>query len=49
MDVNKAKTHLKNTIDLYMDAEEQDKSRLLLQDVFIDDNKEVYRLIGIIR
>lgn len=48
MDSNIVKTHISKVIDTYMHPE-KDKEHLLLQDVFIDDNKEVYRLIGIIR
>lgn len=50
MDIEIIKTHLKDTVNQYMQTDVQtDKERLLLQDVFLDKNKEVYRLMGIIR
>lgn len=48
MNSNIVKKHISKVLNEYMGSE-KDKDYLLLQDVFIDDNKEVYRLIGIIR
>ena len=49
MNNEQVKTHLKKVLDKYMRPSTQDKESLLLQDSFINENKEVYRLVGIIR
>lgn len=49
MNAETIKEHLRETLKSYMREQQDLQKPVLLQDVFLDENKEVYRLLGIIR